>query len=54
VYLVKYDLIQILISYEFWHRSVILLESCRSKEYKPKSLSCVCIALIGMIKILKF
>jgi hypothetical protein len=45
---------QILISYVFWHRSAILLESFRSKEYEPKSLSYVCIALIGMIKILKF
>ena len=45
---------QILISYMFRHRDAILRVFFRLKEYKSSVLIWVRIALIGMVKILKF
>ena len=43
-----------LIYYLFQHRVAILRQFFRPKEYKPKTLIWVCIALIGMITVFKF
>jgi len=45
---------QVLIPYMFRHWGAILRESFRTKEYKSNTLIKVCIALIGVTKILKF
>jgi len=50
---IKYNWWQVLIPCMFRREGTILRESFRSKEYKPNTPIFVCIALLGMIKILK-
>jgi sorbitol-specific phosphotransferase system component IIC len=50
--LIKYNLLQILLSYAFRYRRTILRGSFRPKQYKPNTLSYVSNALNGMINYL--
>jgi hypothetical protein len=54
MHLIKYNLWQVLISYMLRHKVFLLMESFRRKEYQQDMLIYVQIAIVGMIKILKF